>query len=74
MAKDVVKKDPAKTDEDWLEEALEDSFPASDPPAVTAPSRHVGKFDKKKGEGDSGQVPVEDDDDDNDQSKSDDAD
>ena len=38
-----------KTDrekEDELEEALEESFPASDPPAITDPSRHVGNAGK----------------------------
>ena len=72
MAKDAVKKDPAKTDEDRLEEALEERFPASDPPAMTAPSRHIGKFEKKKGEADVKNTP--DNDDHNDQSTSDDAD
>jgi len=42
------KKKPLKTEDDRLETALEDSFPASDPPAMTAPSRHIGKPAKPK--------------------------
>jgi hypothetical protein len=43
---------PLKTEEDRLEAALEDSFPASDPPSMTAPSRHIGKPAKKKSDPD----------------------
>ncbi len=50
MTDATAKKKPLKTDEDRLEAALEDSFPASDPPSMTAPTQHVGKPEKKKGE------------------------
>jgi hypothetical protein len=31
--------------EDLLDEALDESFPASDPPAITSPHRHPGDAD-----------------------------
>jgi hypothetical protein len=33
---------PAKTEDEKLDEALEHTFPASDPPAMTDPSTRVG--------------------------------
>jgi hypothetical protein len=36
------KKDPSKSEEAKLDDALDDTFPASDPPAMTEPHRHLG--------------------------------
>jgi hypothetical protein len=47
----AAKKDPNKKDEDkrgTLEDALEDSFPASDPPAMTQPTHTSGAPGDKK--------------------------
>lgn len=41
------KKDKAKLDEE-LEEGLEESFPASDPPSITQPEGHVRPREKSK--------------------------
>jgi hypothetical protein len=41
-------KRPPMTEDEKLKEALEESFPASDPPAITVPQAHVGEPDKKK--------------------------
>jgi hypothetical protein len=35
-----------KTTNDKLDEALDESFPASDPPAITDPGAHVGLDDE----------------------------
>ena len=35
------KKDTSKSEDDKLDEALEDSFPASDPPSQTDPSSNI---------------------------------
>ncbi len=43
----IEKKDKAKLDEE-LEEGLEESFPASDPPAVTQPEGHAKPRKPKK--------------------------
>ena len=44
MTQTPKKPDPAKKEEDdRLEEALEDSFPASDPPSMTQPKPHADK-------------------------------
>ncbi len=44
MTQQPKKPDPAKKEEDErLEEALEDSFPASDPPSMTQPKPHADK-------------------------------
>ena len=43
MTQEKKKRDPAKEEDDRLEEALEDSFPASDPPSMTQPKPHVDK-------------------------------
>lgn len=40
------KKDTSRSDDDKLDEALEDSFPASDPPAQTEPTSKVGSRQK----------------------------
>jgi hypothetical protein len=49
--KQEIKQEP-KTDEDRLDNALDDSFPASDPPAMTAPHRpkkpQTGNLDQSK--------------------------
>ena len=37
------KKDQPKTEDSKLDDALDDSFPASDPPSMTDPSKHVGR-------------------------------
>lgn len=53
-AKDVKKPDdsgPAKSsqqDEDDLDDALDQSFPASDPPPQTQPTKKVGGTNDKK--------------------------
>lgn len=36
------KKDTSKSEDDKLDEALADSFPASDPPSQTDPSSNIG--------------------------------
>ena len=36
------KKDLPKNQDDKLDDALDDTFPASDPPAMTEPVKHVG--------------------------------
>lgn len=44
-------KDPEKREEDEkLEDALEDTFPASDPPATTAPGRGITGPEVKRDE------------------------
>jgi hypothetical protein len=43
MAQQSKKPDTAKQDNDNLEEALEESFPASDPPSMTQPKPHADK-------------------------------
>jgi hypothetical protein len=43
MTPQSKKPDAAKKDDDNLEEALEDSFPASDPPSMTQPKPHADK-------------------------------
>ena len=37
-----MRRKPAKTEDEKLDEALEHTFPASDPPAQTDPSTRVG--------------------------------
>jgi hypothetical protein len=44
----VAKKKTPKTPEDKLDDALEDTFPASDPPAQTEPITHLGAKHKPK--------------------------
>jgi hypothetical protein len=47
-------KKPASISEDEkLDEALEETFPASDPPSVTDPEKHIGsaKTSDKNGDG-----------------------
>ena len=41
------KKDRPKTEDAKLDDALDDSFPASDPPAMTEPLSHVGRAGNK---------------------------
>lgn len=36
------KKDQSKTQDSKLDDALDDTFPASDPPSMTDPTKHVG--------------------------------
>jgi hypothetical protein len=43
------KKDTSRSDDDKLDDALEDSFPASDPPAQTEPCSKVGTTHKSAG-------------------------
>jgi hypothetical protein len=43
MTQEQKKSDAPKKDDDKLEEALEDSFPASDPPSMTQPKPHADK-------------------------------
>jgi hypothetical protein len=43
MTQQSKKPDVAKQEDDRLEEALEDSFPASDPPSMTQPKPHADK-------------------------------
>ena len=47
-AERAAKKKTPKTPEDKLDDALEDSFPASDPPAQTEPITHLGAKHKPK--------------------------
>ena len=44
-----AKKDTSLSQEDKLDDALDDSFPASDPPSMTDPHKHLGSG-KKTGE------------------------
>ena len=41
MAKPAAGKTQKQKDDDKLDEALEESFPASDPPAQTDPTSHI---------------------------------
>lgn len=41
-----AKKDKALSEEDKLDDALDDSFPASDPPSQTDPHKHLGSGKK----------------------------
>lgn len=41
------KRNRSKTEDAKLDEALDDSFPASDPPAMTEPLSHVGRGGNK---------------------------
>ena len=43
MTQQPKKPDAAKQENDTLEEALEESFPASDPPSMTQPKPHAEK-------------------------------
>ena len=43
MTQQSKKPDAAKQEDDRLEEALEESFPASDPPSMTQPKPHADK-------------------------------
>jgi hypothetical protein len=36
------KNHPAKDKDEKLDQALDDTFPASDPPSMTDPTKHVG--------------------------------
>ena len=49
MVKKVKKQDPKSKDEleQELDEALEETFPASDPPSVTQPEGHARPRDQK---------------------------
>ena len=42
---DTRKKTPTTTDEK-LDDALDDTFPASDPPSMTEPKSRIGRADK----------------------------
>jgi len=44
----TAKKKPPQTPEEKLDDALDDSFPASDPPAQTEPITKIGGRDKPK--------------------------
>ncbi len=54
MAKHKSGKNAPKRKDQALDEALEETFPASDPPAMTDPDRHIGTAGKAKGGGKSG--------------------
>jgi hypothetical protein len=40
-------KDKSKNQETKLDDALDDTFPASDPPSMTDPTKHVGGAEDK---------------------------
>jgi hypothetical protein len=42
------KKDRSKSEDDKLDEALEETFPASDAPSMTDPAKHVGGGEKTR--------------------------
>ena len=42
-----IKQNRSKTEDAKLDDALDDSFPASDPPAMTEPVSHVGRGSSK---------------------------
>jgi len=46
-AEKAAKKKPPQTADEKLDDALEDTFPASDPPARTEPVTKVGGKDEK---------------------------
>jgi len=48
-AAEDAKKDTSISEDDKLDDALDHSFPASDPPSVTDPQQHLGSA-KKTGE------------------------
>ena len=41
------KKDLSKTEDEKLDDALDETFPASDPPSMTEPHSHVGGIKDK---------------------------
>jgi hypothetical protein len=41
------KSEAAEKEDKKLDKALEDSFPASDPPSITDPNRHIGSAKEK---------------------------
>ena len=45
-----AKKDRSKSEQQKLDDALDDTFPASDPPSQTDPTKHLGSG-KKSGQG-----------------------
>jgi len=47
---DIFRRKPVKTTDEKLDEALEDTFPASDPPAMTDPNVRVGQRRLSKAE------------------------
>ena len=47
MNENPDKKDRSKSEEAKLDDALDDSFPASDPPSMTEPHSHVGGVKEK---------------------------
>jgi hypothetical protein len=51
------KKDTSKSEDEKLDDALEHSFPASDPPAATDPMSKVGSKRKPPAEGHEGGKP-----------------
>jgi len=47
---DIFRRKPVKSEDDKLDEALECTFPASDPPAMTDPNVRVGQRRPSKAE------------------------
>jgi hypothetical protein len=51
-----AKRDTSLSEDDKLDDALDNTFPASDPPSMTEPIKHVGSS-KKIGKPTQGEIP-----------------